>query len=184
MATRNSIKKVSAEKMAAGVYAATFNNGTVVEFDVRKVAPDFDNLPDMAKKFLSYGVKQKLDDSMADADGNVDTAIEELTSTIQCIEAGQWSTRVAGEGEGGSLFARALAKFKECSLGEAKAIISGLVEKSKALDANKDVSERAINNAIRQTMLAKYPALAATYEELRKARESKVSSKIQIALDD
>lgn len=181
MAERQSIKKVNAEKLAGGIYSALFTDGKSIEFDVRAHVPGFDELSEMGKKLLMYGVKQKLDDSMADADGDVKVAQEELQSTIDVINAGQWTTRIAGSGETGGLFARALAQSQGITLGQAKEKIALLVEKNKAKNA--DASERAVVNAIRQQLYVSNTAFKTAYDELKAKRENKVSSKIQVDLE-
>ena len=172
MAERNSIKKVSKEALVTGIYRAEFKDGQVVEFDAKSVFPDFDSMSEVAKQFIRYGVKQKLDDSMADVDGDVQLAQEELKSTIEAVLAGKWTTRVAGEGgENGGLMARALAKWKNISLADAKALITQLIETNMA--KLPDATEKSVGAAVRKSLLASQPAFAACYAELQVKRPSK-----------
>lgn len=187
MAEKNSIKKVNKEALIQGKYRAEFTDGRVIEFDMRTVFPNFDELPEVAKQFVRYGVKQKLDDSIADADGDVDVAVEDMQSTIDAIMAGKWTIRIAGEGgESGGLFAKALAAWKNISLGEAKALVTSMVEtnlaKLNAGKAEKDqISEKAVVSALRNSLKASQPAFASAYAELQSKR--KVSKKVATEVD-
>lgn len=185
-AKRNALKKVDGEKIAAGVYHATFTDGTEFTADVRTVVPDFDGMPEMGKRFLIYGLKQKLDDSMAGV-GSVEEAAEELNSTWDAITKGNWTLRVPGEGVEGGLFARAYAQRHNLGLGDAKAKISGLVEKN--LKANQEararkpkeqqgdeITERMIFNRLRDAALERDADLKRIYAELKEKRASKKSS--------
>lgn len=180
---RQSVKKVDGEKMAKGIYEATYSNGTVVTADIRAIWPEFDSAPAMAQRVAIYGWKQKLDDAQAlDAGSDVEEYIEELVSTRDAIIAGQWTMRVAGEGVEGGLFARAYAKHHGLALGEAKTKISGLVERNLAANqakfaGNKEalekITERAVFNRIRDTALERDAALKAVYDELKAAKGKK-----------
>lgn len=188
-AKRNSLKKVNAELMAAGIYAAEFTDGTTFTADIRDVpgkaegttfGEAYDNLPPMIQRTLCYGLKQKLDDAQAGVD-NVPDAVEELKSTWEAILKGAWTLRVPGEGVEGGLFQRAFADWKGMPLSDAKAKIAELVAKN--LKANQDaepdekkradITERRVFNSIRDAMLQRYPELAAKYKELQEKRKSK-----------
>lgn len=174
---RTSVKKVDGEKLQAGVYSATFSDGTVVEIDGNAL-PD-----DIKRKLFLYGLKQKLDDSMAlDAGSDLSDYIDELTATGESLKTGQWTMRVAGEGVEGGLFARAYAKHNGLSLGDAKAKIAGLVERNLAANqakfaGNKEalekITERAVFNRIRDAALERDAGLKAVYEELKAAKGAK-----------
>lgn len=198
-AKRQSLKKIDGAKMAAGVYHATFSNGTIFAADLRDLPLAFegegearkvtqtmgamyDALPEMAQRTLQYGLKQKLDDSMAGAE-SVEEAIEEIQSTWAAIKAGNWTMRVAGEGVEGGLFARAYAELNGIPLADAKAKIAGLVQKNlakaqakeqeKPEAERKEITERAIFNAIRLAALERTEGLAAKYEEIKAKRAKK-----------
>lgn len=187
---RTSLKKVDGEKMAKGVYSATFNSGTVFEADIRTVWPDFDAAPPMAQKLGIYGIKQKLDDSMAGVEDEKE-AVEEVQSTWEAITKGQWTMRVAGEGVEGGLFARAYAQFHNISLSDAKAKIADLVErnlaKNKAATADEKqreaITDRMVFNQLRTKALERYPEMNTIYEEL-KAKQKKTSKpKVQLDIE-
>lgn len=174
---RQSLKKVDGEKMANGIYFATFNGGTEFSADVRKILPDFDGLPEMGKRVVAYGLKQKLDDSMAGAETETE-AIEEVQSTWEAIEKGQWTIRVAGEGIEGGLFARAYHERHNITLGDAKAKIAALVEKNRnANNAGKPekdhVTDRQVFNRLRDVALERDPELKAKYEALKAKKAAK-----------
>lgn len=187
-AKKQSIKKVDGAALLNGVYKATFSDGTVFEADLSTVKPE------MRARFEQYGLKQKLDDSMAGAD-TVEEAIEEVKSTWAAIAAGNWTIRVAGEGVEGGLFARAYAKRHDIPLADAKGKIGGLVEKNvaanKELNANKpdapEVTDRMVFNKLRDTMLERDEKLNTIYEELRAEKAKKAKSKpsgVQITLEE
>lgn len=186
---RTSLKKVDGERMAKGVYFATFNSGIVFEADIRKVWPDFDAAPPMAQRVGIYGLKQKLDDSMAGVEDEAE-AVEEVQSTWEAIVKGQWTLRVAGEGVEGGLFARAYAAFHKLSLSDAKAKIAELVEKNLAKNKaaitdekqRESVTDRMVYNQLRNKALERYPEMNAIYEEL-KAKQKKKVSKPKVELD-
>jgi hypothetical protein len=184
MATeKQSIKKVSKEKLLAGVYEASFTNGKVVSWDFGKLFPGFADLPNdsVVRQTIMYGAKQKLDDSMAGA-ADIDEAIEELESTIEALNKGKWTMRVPGEGEAaGGLFARAFAKARNITLADAKTKISEVVAKNQA--KNPEASEKAIVSAIRTTMLQSDAAFAAAYDALQKERQQKAKTKLKIELE-
>src|SRR4051812_19609319 len=131
MAEKQSIKKVSKEALAAGSYKAIFTNGKEVEFPFVDLFPTYAEMSEVQKGFVAYGVKQKLDDSMAGA-ADVDEAIEELESTIEALRKGKWTMRVAGEGaaEAGGLFVRAFSVARGISLADAKAQLAEVVKKN------------------------------------------------------
>lgn len=186
---RTSLKKVDGERMAKGVYFAVFNSGTTFEADIRKVWPDFDAAPPMAQRVGIYGLKQKLDDSMAGVEDEAE-AVEEVQSTWEAIVKGQWTLRVAGEGVEGGLFARAYAAFHKLSLSDAKAKIAELVEKNLAKNKaaitdekqRESVTDRMVYNQLRNKALERYPEMNAIYEEL-KAKQKKKVSKPKVELD-
>lgn len=186
---RTSLKKVDGEKMATGVYFATFNSGVTFEADIRKVWPEFDTAPPMAQRVGIYGLKQKLDDSMAGVDDEAE-AVEEVQSTWDAIIKGQWTLRVAGEGVEGGLFARAYAQYHQISLSDAKAKIAELVEKNLAKNKaaitdekqREAITDRMVFNQLRNKALERYPDLAAVYEEL-KSKQKKKTSKPKVELD-
>lgn len=187
-AKKQSIKKVDGAALLTGVYKATFADGTVFEADVSKVSPE------MQARFTQYGLKQKLDDSMAGAD-TIEDALEEVKSTWDAIVAGNWTIRVAGEGVEGGLFARAYAKRHDIPLADAKAKIGGLVEKNVAANAKlnegkadaPEVTERMVFNRLRDTMLERDGQLASVYEALRAEKQKKAKAKtsgVQITLEE
>jgi hypothetical protein len=185
MAEKQSIKKVSKEKMAALVYEATFTSGKVVSFDggalLQGQGIDLSKLSDVTKGFIAYGIKQKLDDSMAGA-ADEQEAIEELESTIEALNNGKWTLRVAGEGAGeaGGIFARAFAEARGLSLADAKTTIAGVVQKNQ--EKNKDASERAILNAVRAALLKKDAKFAEVYNRMQMERAAKTKGKVEIEL--
>jgi hypothetical protein len=144
--------------------------------------PGFEQLSEVQKGFIAYGVKQKLDDSMAGAADEAE-AIEELESTIEALTKGKWTLRVAGEGGGdaGGLFARAFAKAKNISLADAKSKIAEVVAKNQA--KNPEASEKALVNAIRTSLLQNDAAFSAAYESLQKERLAKTKTKLKIEID-
>lgn len=174
---KQSVKKVDGEALQNGIYRAVFTNGTTVEVDGNSLPEE------IKRKLFLYGLKQKLDDSMAlEAGSPVEDYIEELVATRDSLVAGQWTMRVAGEGVEGGLFARAYAKHHGIALGEAKAKIAGLVERN--LKANQEkfagnkealekITERAVFNRIRDAALERDPALSGIYEELKAAKGKK-----------
>lgn len=182
MAERASIKKVSREQLLAGVYHAEFTNGKVVSFDFTSLFPGYAELAEVPKGFIAYGVKQKLDDSMAGA-ADIGEAIEELESTIEALNKGKWTLRVAGEGAGeaGGLFARALAEARGISLADAKSRIAAVVTKNQ--EANKDASERALVNAMRAQMLQSDSGFAAIYNRMQAERNAKAKSKHGVVVE-
>ena len=174
---RVSIKSVSKEKLATGIYEATYTGGQVVTFDFGALYPGFADLPEVPKNGIIYGWKQKLDDSIAGAADEAE-AVEEQESTVEALKAGKWTTRTPGEGgEAGGLFARALAKARNISLADAKAKLADAVKKNQS--ATPDASERSIVNAIRTTVLSADPAVAQAYADLQKERAQKLASKIK-----
>jgi hypothetical protein len=181
MAEKQSIKKVSKDAMAAGVYRAEFTNGKAVEFPFASIFPEFPNMNDVQKGFIAYGVKQKLDDSMAGA-ADIDEAIEELESTIEALNKGKWTLRVAGEGAGeaGGIFARAFAEARGLSLADAKSSIAEVVKKNQ--EKNKDASERAILNAVRVALLKQDAKFAEVYNRMQAERAAKSKGKISVEL--
>lgn len=213
MATRVPIKKVDAEKMASGVYHATFTDEakTVVAFDLRQLPTAFedvdgkrvvttrlgnayDDLPEIVRRTLQYGIKQKLDDSMAGAE-TIAEAIDELKSTAEAILNGNWTVRVPGEGVEGGLFARAYAERHGIPLSDAKAKIAALVERNHAAAVakeaakpeaeRKEVTERMILNAIRDVARERDPALDAIYKALQEKRAKKpAANRPEIDLSD
>jgi len=185
MATqKQSIKKVDGAAIAAGIYKATFSNGTVVECNLSDV-PEA-----MVARFTQYGLKQKCDDSMAGAE-DVEEAIEELKATWDSIVKGQWTMRVAGEGVEGGLFARAYSQRHGLSLADAKAKISGLVErnlglnraKAKDAEAAEKITERVVFNALRDAALDRDQELAGIYADLKAKKAGKVKAKAQIEIE-
>ncbi|MFA6047169.1 MAG: hypothetical protein WC718_19460 [Phycisphaerales bacterium] len=174
---RTSVKKVDGELLQTGVYQATFADGTVVAVDGNAL-PD-----DIKRKLFLYGLKQKLDDSMAlDAGSDLKDYIEELQATGDSLTSGQWTMRVAGEGVEGGLFARAYARHNAISLGDAKAKIAGLVERNLVANqtrfaGNKEalekITERAVFNRIRDAALERDAGLNTTYQELKAAKGAK-----------
>jgi len=186
--TRISLKTVDAALMATGVYFAKFTSGAEFKADIRTVPglepgamwDGFDSLPPMAQRTLCYGLKQKLDDSMAGVD-NEEEAIEELKSTWEAILKGNWTSRVPGEGVEGGLFARAYAERHQISLADAKSKISGLVEKN--LKANQErnpnpkkgeeITEKMVFNRIRDVALERDTELAKIYEALKAKKKQK-----------
>lgn len=185
---RVSIKTVDAAKLEKGIYSAKFTDGTVVECAIADIPESVREA--MLAKFLSYGLKQKLDDSMAGAE-NVKTAIEELTSTWGAILKGGWVSRVPGEGVEGGLFARAYAKRHDMSLAESKEHIGKLVEKNLAANRAKyagqdnapEITDRMVFNRIRDTALERDADLAKIYEDLKNARKKKESGKVDMDVD-
>jgi hypothetical protein len=185
---KQAIKTVDGALIAQGIYKATFKDGTVFEADISKVTAE------MQARFTQYGLKQKLDDSMAGAE-SVEEAIEEVKSTWDAIVAGNWTIRVAGEGVEGGLFARAYAKRHNVPLADAKAKIGGLVEKNvkanqelnKGKENAPEVTDRMVFNRLRDTMLERDAELATTYEALRAERAKKSKGKtsgVQISLEE
>lgn len=183
---RQSVKKVDGEKLQAGIYSAAFSDGTVIEVSVDSFNAD------IQRKLMLYGLKQKLDDSMAlEAGSDLADYQAELASTIEALKGGQWTMRVAGEGVEGGLFARAYAQRHEVSLADAKAKISGLVEKNlkanqelhagnkKALEA---ITERSVFNRLRDAALARDSALSGIYEELKAKRAAKKSPGVEMEI--
>lgn len=174
---KQSLKKVSKDKLAAGVYEAVYTNGKTVSFDFGALYPDFATMPEVPKNGVIYGWKQKLDDSIAGC-ADADEAVEEQESTVEALKGGKWTTRVPGEGgEAGGLFARALAKARNISLADAKSKLAEAVKKNQV--ATPDASERSIVNAIRTTVLGADPAVAQAYADLQKERAAKLASKIK-----
>lgn len=193
-AKRNTLKKVDGEKMAVGVYDAKFTDGRQFVADIRdlpkvdaegkptgeKFGADYDALPPMVKRTLSYGLKQKLDDAQAGCE-TIDEAYSELESTWQAIVAGNWTIRVAGEGVEGGLFQRAYAEVKGVSLADAKGAIEKLVAKNmtanlqaaKTEEEKAKITERRVFNSIRDAMLARNEDLAAKYKELQEKRKAR-----------
>lgn len=192
-AKRNALKKVDAALMAAGVYHAVFTDGQVFHADIRdlpvvneageivgKFGDAFAAVPPMAQRTLIYGLKQKLDDSMAGSETIAD-AVEEIRSTWDAILQNKWTIRVPGEGVEGGLFHRAYAEWKGIPLSDAKAKISDLVERN--MEANqkaetdeekrKAITLRRVFNSLRDAMLARYPELDAKYKELQEKRKAR-----------
>lgn len=183
MAEKASIKKVDRELLVKGIYQATFASGKVVAYDFNPLFPNLGELSDVQRGFIVYGVKQKLDDSMAGA-ADEKEAVEELESTIGALQQGKWTLRVAGEGggEAGGLFARAYAEHKGLSLADAKAKIADVVKKNSA--ANPKASERSVVNGIRASYLAGNEQFAAIYQRMQQERQTKTSSKVKVATTD
>lgn len=187
MAAKNSIKTVSKEALINGIYRAEFADKRVIEFDIAAVFPGFAGMNEVQKQFIRYGVKQKLDDSIADADGDIDVAVEDMQSTIDAIMSGKWTIRVAGEGgESGGLFAKALAQWKNISLGDAKALVTNMIEANLAkLNAGKPedqhVTEKAVASALRNSLKASQPGFASAYAELQSKR--KTTKKVELGID-
>lgn len=207
---RASIKKVDGEKMAAGIYAALFTNGTSFAADLRDLPVTIEGegeqrkvtavlgeagysaLPEMVRRTMQYGIKQKLDDSMAGAE-TVEEAVEEVTSTWDAIKAGNWTMRVAGEGVEGGLFARAYAAVNGIDLSAAKAKIGAMVEKNlakaqakeaeKPEGERKEITERQILNAIREVAFERVEGLKAKYDELKEKRGKKSSPAARPEID-
>lgn len=185
---RKSIKVVDADLLAQGTYKATFNDGTVVVASLADIKEEHREA--MIAKFLAYGLKQKLDDSMAGAEDTKE-AIEELTSTWDSIVQGGWTSRVPGEGVEGGLFARAYSERHRISLGDAKAKIGTLVAKNLAANVEKNrgkkdaapITERMVLNAIRSAALERDTALNAKYEELKAKKKKKASGKQVLDVD-
>lgn len=190
---RNALKKVDAERMAQGVYSAIFSDGTEFSADLRTICPTYEQLPEMAQRTLCYGLKQKLDDSMAGVE-TVEEAVEEVQSTWQAIVEGHWTIRIPGEGVEGGLFARAYAQRHDVSLADAKAKIAAMVEKN--LNANRDrltaagkkkeadeLSERSIFNVVRNVALERDTNLKAIYDDLREKKAKKASKKADVQID-
>jgi hypothetical protein len=191
---RVSMKKVSGEQMAKGVYLATFTDGSTFSADLRELpGPDgqpigdaYDQFPPMVQATLQYGLKQKLDDALAGVD-DIEEAHAELNVRWGAIKAGKWTTRTAGEGgvEGG-LFARAYAQFHGMSLTDAKTKIESIVdanlakaqerEAAKPEKDRKEITERAIFNAVREVGFERYPDLKAIYDELKAKKGAKKST--------
>lgn len=185
-AKRNSLKKIDAGKMLAGVYFATFLSGVTFAADLREIVPNYDSLSAMAQRTLQYGIKQKLDDSMAGVD-NEEEALEEVSSTWDAIKAGNWTSRVPGEGVEGGLFARAYAAVKEISLADAKAKIGSMVEKNlaanQARNPEAEITERQVFNKIRDVALERDPVLKAKYDELKAKKATRAKAKSDIEVD-
>jgi hypothetical protein len=178
MAEKSSIKKVDRDALMQGIYRATFTTLGQIEYDFNPLFPNLKELSEVQRGFIVYGVKQKLDDSMAGA-ADEKEAYEELASTIGALQQGKWTLRVAGEGggEAGGLFARAYAEFKGVSLADAKAKIADVVKKNQ--EQNPKSSERSIVNGIRATYLQGKPEFAAIYQRMQQERATKVSSKVK-----
>lgn len=187
---RVSLKTVDGAKMAQGVYFAVFTDGTEFKADIRELGIGFDTLPPMVQRVLSYGLKQKLDDSMAGVD-NVEEAVLEVNSTWAAIVAGNWTIRVAGEGAEGGLFARAWAETKGITLADAKGQIGQLVEKNLAANRAKqegkkdaqEITERMVTNRIRAVALERNADLKAKYEELKAKKQAKKSKSADMEID-
>lgn len=204
---RASLKTVSGEEMAKGVYFAKFVDGSEFRADLRdlptvdaegkvtgKVGSAYDALPPMVQRTLQYGIKQKLDDSMAGTEDAAD-ALEEVKSTWDAILAGNWTIRVAGEGAEGGLFAKAYSEAFGISLADAKAKISTLVEKNlaanqKLVEGKKDskgeqvqITERMVLNKIREAILEKHPNVKAAYEALKEKRAQKKKTSLIATVD-
>lgn len=188
-ANRKQLKKVDAAKLQESVYEATFTNGTTVTCAIDAIPESVKGA--MVARFLQYGLKQKLDDSMAGAE-TVEEAIEELTSTWDAIVAGNWTIRIPGEGVEGGLFARAYAEFHGLSLSDAKAKIQALIaknlEKAQAkLAGVKDapeVTERQVFNKIRDVAFERYPDLKVKYDEIKAKKAARKSAKPTAGLDE
>lgn len=183
MAERSAIKKVDRDALANGVYKAVFASGKTVEYNFGALFPNLGEVSEVQRGFIVYGVKQKLDDSMAGA-ADEKEAIEELESTIAALNQGKWTLRVAGEGGGaeGGLFARAYAEVKGMSLADAKAKIADVVKKNQA--DNPKASERAILNGIRATYLQSNQQFKDVYTRMQNERAAKVSSKVKVGVGD
>jgi hypothetical protein len=205
---RQSLKTVDGEQMGKGVYHAKFTDGTEFSADLRDLpqtdaegnvlkGPDgtvltiresYDHYPAMVRRTLQYGIKQKLDDSMAGVE-TVAEAVEELQSTWAAITSGNWTIRVAGEGVEGGLFARAYAEYHSITLAEAKAKIGKLVETNlaanqKAVEGKKDkdgkqvqITERMVFNKLRDVAFERHPDLKIQYDDLKAKRAAKSKSK-------
>lgn len=208
---RNALKKVDGEKMAVGVYHAVFTSGLEFTADVRDLPivdadgkivegrkfgdEGWNALPPMAQRIVAYGLKQKLDDSMAGADDEKE-ALDEVQSTWDAILKNGWTLRVAGEGVEGGLFARAYAEVNGISLSDAKGKIAGLVERNlkanreKLIAAGKqkeadELTDRMVFNKVRDAALEKNPDLKAKYDEFKakKAKKAKAKSEIEVDVD-
>lgn len=174
---RQQLKKVDAEKLLSGIYFAKFTDGTEFAADLADVNPE------MQRRFMLYGLKQKLDDSMAGSD-TIEDAFKELSSTWEAIKGGQWTIRVPGEGVEGGLFAQAYAEFHSISLADAKAKISGLVErnvklnqeKAKSKEEAEKVTERRILNSLRDAALERNPGMKVIYDTLKAKREERAKA--------
>lgn len=206
---RNALKKVDGEKMAAGVYFAVFTSGAEFKADIRDLPvldangniigrfgdEGWNALPPMAQRIVAYGLKQKLDDSMAGADDEKE-ALDEVQSTWDAILKNGWTLRVAGEGVEGGLFARAYAEVNQISLSDAKGKIAGLVERN--LKANREklvaagkqkeadeLTDRMVFNKVRDAALEKNLDLKAKYDEFKakKAKKAKAKSEIEVEVD-
>jgi hypothetical protein len=181
---RTALKKVDGESILKGIYKAVFTDGTEFSADVSQVNDE------MRARFLQYGLKQKLDDSMAGCD-TVEEALDEVKSTWEAILKGNWTIRVAGEGVEGGLFARAYAERHGISLADAKAKIGGLVEKN--LKANQErnagkkdapeITERMVFNRIRDVALERDADLSAIYNKLKEARAKKAKARTDLEVD-
>lgn len=199
MAERQSIKKVDAELKLAGVYKATFVSGAVVQFDIRSITHppefagfDFDKLPPIIQRLAVHGMTQKLDDSAAGEDEP--EAIEEIGATAEMLAKGEWTSRVAGDGIEGGIFARAWMQVKGVSLADAKAAIGALVasnhaanvEALKAAGNTKEaekLTEKQVFVAIRKAALARNPELAAAYKALQDKRSTRKAEKAGLVVD-
>ena len=193
---RRSIKKVSAEQLALGIYHATFEDAakTEVKADLRQLfaSPDlYEGLAPMVKKTLQYGIKQKLDDSMADVEDVAD-AIAEVTSTWEAIVKGEWATRVPGEGVEGGLFAKAYAQWKNISLADAKAAISRIITKNLVANREKykddkkkleSITEKAVYVRVRLSTLERNADLNTVYEELKAKRKQRAATRTEMEID-
>lgn len=185
-AKRSTLKKVDGAQLLKGIYSATFTDGTVFEADIAKVSDA------MRTRFLQYGLKQKLDDSMAGCD-TVEEALEEVKSTWDAIATGDgnWTIRVPGEGVEGGLFARAYAERHGIPLADAKAKIGGLVEKNLAAnrELNKDkkdapeITERMVFNRLRDVALERDADLASIYQKLKDAKAKKATKKSDMQIE-
>lgn len=183
---RQSVKKINGEKLAAGIYEASFTNGTVVTVDSAEFSDE------VKHKLFLYGLKQKLDDAMAlDAGSPVEDYIDELTSTVEALKKGQWTMRVAGEGVEGGLFARAYAQRHGLSLADAKGKISALVERN--LKANQEayagdakvlekITERSIFNRLRDAAIERDAELKRVYQELKDKRAAKKAESAEMEI--
>jgi hypothetical protein len=204
---RQSLKSVDGAQMGAGVYFAKFNDGTEFRADLRdlpiidaegkvvgKVGTSYDQYPPMVQRTLQYGIKQKLDDSMAGCE-TIEEAVEEVQSTWEAIVAGNWTIRVAGEGAEGGLFARAYAEGNGISLADAKAKIAALIEKNlaanqKLVEGKKDakgnpieITERMVLNKIREAVLEKNAKVKQAYDTLKEKRAAKVKKSAVQSVD-
>lgn len=143
-----------------------------VTFNVRDVLPEYDQLPEMARNFVDYGVKQKLSDAMAlpSDEATPEKKHEALVECIEGIAGGKWSQRGEG-GVGGSLFAQALADVRGIPLDEARNRISTKVKE--VIAANPDMKERAALDALRAAALNGDAKLKARYAELQAERAAK-----------